>query len=206
MLHKRKNTLIVTLLIITFLTSFSSSVIAYDLDFDDFTEVSVEDSDIIPYDSEVGFHEIDLNNEAYLYYDFGDDYFENFTHTYSYRYLIVASNHDINTGTSDGISGYIKNMDLTGGSGGGSEEEPEAPEWFEESDDQEYLIEVENPVTGEMINLVPIPWDWTQAQKITVIWILWILVFLLLGAINEQRRTVNKVKEKDRKGLIVFDY
>jgi len=122
------------------------------------------------------------------------------------------------TDSSSDVSGWTEYTDLAeivlyeegggggggGGWGGGSTpslpitpKQPimitNEPEIFSE----EYLIEVRNPITNQYINLFPIPWDWTEAQKLAVLWILLIIILLLVGAIYKMSKDSAKKRSKE---------
>jgi len=125
------------------------------------------------------------------------------------------------TDSSSDVSGWTEYTDLAqiilyeedsdGGGGspitGGTDDEVENGDEDGETSttdiDQEYLIEIKNPLTGEAINLIPIPWKWTRAQKLAVLWILLILILLLMGAVYKQLKNRQKEKRKNAKSVNV---
>jgi len=60
----------------------------------------------------------------------------------------------------------------------------------------EYLIESRNPLTNQYINAIPIPWQWTPAQKMIVIIGLPMTVIFLLSIIYKKREESKKRKRR----------
>jgi len=124
----------------------------------------------------------------------------------------LRAKDSVGYGSWSSFSGLAETIqyDYGGGGGGGGggglvvvDEEPEPPEWFKPAEEPEYLLHAKNPFTGEIIGIFPIPWKWTEAQKLSVIGILWILLMLLLGALLEElRRRRSKNNRKHRWALI----
>jgi len=109
-------------------------------------------------------------------------------------------------------SGWFEFSDLAsfvvyeegGGGGSGSSSrgfEPPPVEDDEISDfepEEQFLIQI-----GDL-NLIPIPSDWTRAQRYTALFILWILLLLILGAIAKRLNDSVKVRRRKKRNEMDF--
>ena len=91
-----------------------------------------------------------------------------------------------------------------GGTGGGAPVyiDPETGLPVEIEDEPEYLFEVTAP-NGVIVGIFPLPWDWTRAQTLSVLWILLLILMMLAGYVLKSQ--TDKKKRKKKLQLPIWD-
>jgi len=126
---------------------------------------------------------------------------------------------DISNATSTILSApklamvLIYDSDGGGGGGGGGAviiepEEPVTPGITptpKEEAEQEYLIEMRNPLDeSEIIRILPIPWDWNVRQKLFVAYVLYGFFVVLILTIIKRVNIFLRKRRRENYGLPVF--